>query len=399
MNETEMNETEKEKANETKQIVNPFTVKSDTIIDYEKLIIQFGSSKIDNELIARFERITGKPAHRFLRRNIFFSHRDLDKILTMYENGEKFYLYTGRGPSSDALHIGHTIPFYFTKYLQDIFDCPVVIQLTDDEKFVFNQNVTLEECNRFAFENAKDIIACGFNAEKTFIFTDTNYIQYMYPTILKIQKLTTYNQVKSIFGFTATDNIGKSAFPAVQASPAFSSTFTIPFKGKTMSCLIPCAIDQDAYFRLTRDVAPRLGYNKPALIHCSFFPPLQGLGGKMSASIANSAIYLTDTKKQIMTKINKHAFSGGQQTIELQRKLGADLSVDVPYEYLRFFLESDDQLSQIEKDYASGAMLSSEVKDILIHTLLEMIEQHALLRKNVTDDVVEQFMRVRELCI
>lgn len=30
---------------------------------------------------------------------------------------------------------------------------------------------------RLAYENAKDIIACGFNPEKTFIFTDLDYIQ------------------------------------------------------------------------------------------------------------------------------------------------------------------------------------------------------------------------------
>lgn len=40
------------------------------------------------------------------------------QILDLYEAGKKFYLYTGRGPSSDALHLGHLVPFHFTKYLQ-----------------------------------------------------------------------------------------------------------------------------------------------------------------------------------------------------------------------------------------------------------------------------------------
>lgn len=67
-----------------------------------------------------------------------------------------------------------------------------------------------------------------------------------------------------------------------------------------------------------RDVAPRLGYMKPSLLHCKFFPPLQGRGGKMSGSLANTAVYVTDTPKQIKDKINKHAFSGGRETLELQ---------------------------------------------------------------------------------
>jgi tryptophanyl-tRNA synthetase len=45
---------------------------------------------------------------------------------------------------------------------------------------------------RLAHENVKDIIACGFDLKKTFIFSDLEYIQHLYPTALKIQKLTTY---------------------------------------------------------------------------------------------------------------------------------------------------------------------------------------------------------------
>jgi tryptophanyl-tRNA synthetase len=44
---------------------------------------------------------------------------------------------------------------------------------------------------------------------------------------------------------------------------------------KDIKCLIPCAIDQDPYFRMTRDVAPRLGFLKPSLLLCKFFPSLE----------------------------------------------------------------------------------------------------------------------------
>jgi tryptophanyl-tRNA synthetase len=42
------------------------------------------------------ERLTGRPAHPFLKRGIIFAHRDLAEILDAYERGEPFYLYTGR---------------------------------------------------------------------------------------------------------------------------------------------------------------------------------------------------------------------------------------------------------------------------------------------------------------
>ena len=41
--------------------------------------------------------------------------REFDRILDRYEQGKPFFLYTGRGPSSDSVHIGHMIPFVFTK--------------------------------------------------------------------------------------------------------------------------------------------------------------------------------------------------------------------------------------------------------------------------------------------
>ena len=47
--------------------------------------------------------------------SFFFSDSDLNRILDLYEAGEKFYMYTGRGPSSESLHLGHLIPFMFTK--------------------------------------------------------------------------------------------------------------------------------------------------------------------------------------------------------------------------------------------------------------------------------------------
>ena len=104
-----------ESAATKEQIVDPWTVESDGAIDYDRLVIQFGCQKIDPELIERMERLTGKKAHRFLRRGIFFSHRDLSQVLDLYESGKKFYLYTGRGPSSEALHLGHLVPFLMTK--------------------------------------------------------------------------------------------------------------------------------------------------------------------------------------------------------------------------------------------------------------------------------------------
>lgn len=389
---------------EVDDIVNPWEVvgKSLTGIDYDKLIRRFGSSKISSELIDRIESIIKKPVHHFIRRGIFFSHRDLELILTAYEQRKPFFLYTGRGPSSEAMHLGHLIPFIMTKWLQDAFDVPLVIQMTDDEKFLW-KDITIEEGNKYAYENAKDIIACGFDPKKTFIFSDFDFMAQcpnFYRNICRIQKCVTFNQVKGIFGFTESDCIGKIAFPAIQAVPCISSTFPFIFGEKIkqeFQCLIPCAIDQDPYFRMTRDVAPRLNFPKPALIHSTFFPALQGSKSKMSASDPNSSIFLTDTPKAIKDKVNKHAFSGGKETLEEHRAKGGDCEVDVSYQYLTFFLDDDQRLEQIRQDYSSGKLLTGELKKILIEVLQKLVAEHQERRKDVTTDVVKLFTTPRQL--
>jgi len=218
--------------------------------------------------------------------------------------------------------------------------------------------------------------------------------------LLKSKKTFTYNQVRATFGFTESDHCGKYAFPAIQAAPSFSNSFPAIFgHNSKIPCLIPCAIDQDPYFRLTRDAAPKLKYIKPALIHSKFFPALQGSKTKMSSSNENSAIFLTDTPKQVAKKINKYAYSGGGETLEEHRKNGANCDTDVAYQWLTFFLEDDDELEHIRQEYSKGIMLSGEVKKKLISLLLPVVKHHQEARKRVTEDMVTSFMTPRTLIL
>jgi tryptophanyl-tRNA synthetase len=64
-------------ASAEEQVVTPWDVSggADGKIDYNKLVEQFGCQSIDPALIERIERLTGMPAHPFLKRGIFFAHR------------------------------------------------------------------------------------------------------------------------------------------------------------------------------------------------------------------------------------------------------------------------------------------------------------------------------------
>lgn len=365
-------------------------------IDYDRLINDFGTRKISEETLKRFQESTGHKPHRLLRRGLFFSERDLTKILERYEQGKPFFLYTGRGPSSGSMHLGHMIPFTFTKWLQDVFDVPLVIMMTDDEKFLFKPSLTIEDVKKFTLDNAKDIIAVGFDLNKTFLFSDLQYMGgSFYENVVRTARQITTSTAKAIFGFQDSDNIGRIHFASVQIATSFSSSFPHIFKGKKdIPCLIPCAIDQDPYFRLCRDVASKLKYPKPSLIHSKFIPALQGASSKMSASVSTSTIYLNDTPKMIEKKIKKHAFSGGQALLEDQRKYGANPDIDVAYQYISFFLEDDDELARIYKEYKSGAMLTGEVKQICAKVIGDFATEFQANRAKVTDETVAQFMEV-----
>ncbi|MCK5611763.1 tryptophan--tRNA ligase, partial [Candidatus Pacearchaeota archaeon] len=113
-----------------KMVVNPYEVEGS--VDYNKLIDQFGVKKLSSNDLSRIEKITGESSH-YLRRGLFFAHRDIKLLLDEYEKGNKFFLYTGVGPSG-PIHLGHVLGVWsFAKWLQDKFDVELWFQFTDDE--------------------------------------------------------------------------------------------------------------------------------------------------------------------------------------------------------------------------------------------------------------------------
>jgi tryptophanyl-tRNA synthetase len=368
--------------------VTPWEVKGN--IDYSKLIKQFGTETIDEALLNRIKKHTGQ-LHHMLRRNIFFTHRDLNWLLDEYEKGNKFYLYTGRGPSG-PVHLGHIVTWEFTKWLQSSFDVPLLFQITDDEKFLFSEKFKdLSETKTIAYDNILDIIAIGFDPKKTKIMIDSDNSKTLYNAAIPIAKKITFSTVKSSFGFTNSNNIGEIFYTAIQAVPSIIESI---WQNKNIPCLIPHAIDQDPHFRVARDVLPKLGYYKPASIQNSFFPDLTGHDGKMSSSNADTAIYMSDTPKMVKSKINKYAFSGGQDTLELHRKLGGDPSVDISFQWLYQFFESDDnKIKKIEEDYISGELLSGELKAILIEKINQYLENHRNKKETLKDKIEDYLIK------
>ncbi len=366
-----------------KFVVTPWEVKGN--VDYDRLVEQFGVETLDDSILNRLEKRTGE-LHYLLRRKIFFAHKYFDVILNGLERGDKFYLYTGRAPSG-PVQLGHLIPWIFTKWLQDKLGATLIFQIPDEEKFFFKEGLTLEDTKKWAYDNILDIIAVGFDPKKTKIFLDTEYAGHMYKYACLVARKTTFSTVKALFGFADSNNLGEIFYTTMQSVPALLPTI---MEGKMTHCLIPCAIDQDVHFRLTRDIAPKIGYPKPATILCRFLPGLTG-GGKMSTSIENTAIFTRDTPECVRDKILKYAFSGGRDTVEEQRKRGGVPEIDISYQYLAHFLEDDRKLKQTYEDYRSGKMLTGELKQITIEIINNFLKEHQKKRERAKNHI-ERFM-------
>lgn len=358
-------------------ILTPWESKGD--IDYARLVERFGLNVISDDIRCQVADAAGED-HFLLRRKIFFSHRDLDVILHSYQNGPGFFLYTGRGPSGST-HIGHLIPWMFAQWLQSRFGVTMYFQLTDDEKFYRDSKLSLDDTYNLALQNARDFAALGFDPDRTHILINSQHINTLYPLAAQAAKRINYSNTKASFGFGNATNIGMIFYTALQSAPCFLEKRPV---------LIPLGVDQDPHFRLTRDIAPVLGYPKPALIHNIMIPSLAGSGRKMSASSKNSAVYTTDTAKQIRQKINKYAYSGGQDSIAKHRQFGGDTQSDVSFLYLWMFFEpNDSKINQIKEEYESGSMLSGELKQILIEAMVAYMERHQNRRESVN---IKEFM-------
>lgn len=367
--------------------VTPWEVSGD--VDYEKLIKEFGVSKLDDKILTRIKKHTGK-LHPMLKRGVFFAHRDLEFALKNYENKKNLFLYTGCGPSG-PIHLGHAFVWEFTKWLQEKLDIELYFQFTDDEKFLIKDK-SYEEIQKWLYENMLDVIAIGFNPKKTHFIIDTKHASLIYPEAIRVAKKLTYSSVKATFGLKDSDNIGKIFFTSIQAVPAFLPSV---IKKKKIACLIPHAIDQDPHFRLTRDILPKIGFYKPSSIQSIFLPPLTGTSGKMSSSEGKS-IYLTDSPQEVKRKINKYAFSGGRETIEEHRKKGGNPDVDVSFQYLKFFFESNDKkLKKIYDEYKSGKMLTSELKNILIEKINIYLKKHQEKREEAKNKIDEFIFKIK----
>lgn len=327
----------------------------------------FGSSELSKSHIDNFP----SPNHRLIRRKIFSRQRDIESFISCLKSDRLNSVILGIGPSGD-MHIGHIIPLYFAKYLQEQCGTRVYIPVSDDEKYISRDN-SIQSIQDYTIQNLREILAVGFDPAKTTIIVDTADSDVIYPLSMGISKDINQSQVNSIFGDVS--NTGESFYPSVQCSHLLLPQLIY---NKHSSIMIS-GTDQDPYVRLARDVAYNSSYNveKPGSLLSRNFPSLEDPEKKMSSSSNRNGINLNDSRSEIENKILRYAYSGGRKNIEEHRKKGGVPEEDISYSLLYYFFEEEDKkVKTIYDNYANGDISSKEIKDIAIEKVWDFISEH-----------------------
>jgi tryptophanyl-tRNA synthetase len=206
--------------------------------------------------------------------------------------------------------------------------------------------------------------------------------------------------VKDIFGFNEESTIAMWDWPFYQSAAAFYQAYPHIFGGRPAHCLIPFAIDQDPYFRMARDIAPKMNLIKPCTIECTFIPPLTGVQGKMSSSVStDSTLFLTDSAQVLRKKVMTHCFSGGggNGTLEDHRKYGGNTDVDIAYQYLRYFEEDDEALQKIHDTFSKGEMSCGEIKELLVKKFVEIYENIQNRKSKLSKEHLDEFYKIKPM--
>ncbi len=328
------------------KIIDPWG--SELLEDYGKIIKDFGLEIFDAKSMSNPNRI--------MRRNVVFAGRDLKTISDAIKHRKKYYVLSGIMPSNEKIHFGTKMVVENIKYFQE-HGAETYILVADLEA-ASARGVSLEEARRRAMEfHIPAYVALGLDAKKTTFYFQSENKEVMNHAYEFAKKIT-LNEFEAIYG---SADPGKIMAAMTQVADILYPQFKERKPG-----IIPVGVDQDPHIRLTRDIVRRFKDKKfflPSSIYHKYTPSLDG-GLKMSKSKPESCIELPEDINSVKRKI-KSALSGGRDTLEDHRKLGAVIEKDMVFELMKQHLVEDDkELDKIYHEYKSGRMTSGELKEV-----------------------------------
>ncbi|XP_063933091.1 tryptophan--tRNA ligase, cytoplasmic-like [Zophobas morio] len=385
----------------SQQIINPLEVHGPTIegevqpLNYKRIALDMiDSSPLESLTCSALKTAYKRKNIDFpvvFERDLIIGQRDFGQVITALENGSSFvYILTSLRPGNITL--AHHVLLTFCSGLQRCYHIPVIVQVCDIEKF-YLEELVLEDIQKLYHDMVPQILSCGFDQNITYIFSNIQNSQFMYPNIIKIQKLISVQEIMDFYSLTINDIAGFVTHPSYAIAATFASSIpSLATHSQAWRCLCIYFCEKDVHYRLARNIACNIGETPPATLALKIFPGLRSVGTNMLLETAANSIFMVDTAAVIRKKINS-CLSGGRETIEEHRKLASALSTykqvivaitagfvqgaiiekDVAIEMFRFLCPTSNAFHALVSKYENGLILSGEMKKEVIAIIQEIV--------------------------
>ena len=400
------------------------------IDNYSKLFDEFGISKFD-ELLGKIP-----DPHRYMRRHIIFGHRSYDSVLEAMLAGKPFAAMSGFMPSGRA-HLGHKMVMEEIIWHQqqggDAF-----LAIADMEAHAV-RGKTWKECREFGInEYILSAIALGLEPGAHIYFQSGSDPVKSLAFELGIK--ANFSELSAIYGFNGETNIAHMVSALTQSADILNpqteefggpKPVVIPVgadqdphirltrglaykmnmfvveerldKEKAFISVRGKAASKESLKEIAKRTAGKLYEEHVDIFKCtlgevesavrevelkyggySFIPPastyhkfMTGLqGGKMSSSIPESYIALTDKPEDGAKKVMR-AKTGGRVTLEEQKVKGGEPGQCTVYELLVYHLvEDDNELTEVYKDCVGGTRVCGNCKKYTAQLMREFLKEH-----------------------
>lgn len=345
------------------------------IEDYSRLFEEFGIESV-GPLISRFPH-----PNRYLRRNVVFGHRDLQKILEAIDNNQAFAVMSGIKPTGE-FHLGTKMTAEEIIYFQHLSPKARAFYCIADVEAYADNGIPFDEGAKIAVGNVADLLALGLDPKKAYIYRQSAEIRVLNLASI-FSRGVTYSTLKAVYGekpfglyLSALIQVGDILLPQLK-----------DFEGPK-PVVVPVGADQDPHLRLTRDLASKyhgqFGFVIPSATYHKLTRSLTG-EAKMSKRDPMSYLLLNDSPALAREKV-LNALTGGRETVELQRKLGGEPEKCVVYELGLFhFIDNDSKVKQIYEECVGGKRICGDCKCEHAEYIVNFLKAHQKKRKSLVD--------------
>ncbi|MCX9085463.1 MAG: tryptophan--tRNA ligase [Candidatus Methanoperedens sp.] len=399
------------------------------IDNYSKLFDEFGISKFD-ELLQKIPN-----PHRYMRRHVIFGHRSYDSVLEAILCKKPFAAMSGFMPTGKA-HLGHKMVMEEIIWHQqqggDVF-----LAIADMEAHAV-RGKSWKECRDLGInEYILSAIALGLEPGAHIYFQSK--FDPVRDLSFELGIKANYSELSAIYGFSGETNISHMVSAITQSADILhpqlkdfggpkpvvipvgsdqdphirltrglaykTNLFLVEIRGEGHISVRGKAAPKEALKEIAKRTGGKLyeehvdiltlkhtllevesivrevelkyggyAFMPPASTYHKFMTGLQG--GKMSSSIPESFIALTDKPEDGAKKVMR-AITGGRVTLEEQKKLGGEPDKCSVYELLVYhLLEDDNELLDVYTDCVGGTRVCGNCKRFTSELMKGFLEDH-----------------------